>query len=881
MSATVQQLVSSEGEFETAAVERFFKDQQLDGAGVNYQIVAVTGPQSSGKSTLMNTLFGTDFTEMNAMSGRQQTTKGIWMAQATKVQEPLTLVLDLEGSDGRERGEDDNSFERQSSLFALAITDILVVNMWAKDIGREAGAGKPLLKTIFQVNLKLFAPSPNRQRTVLLFVFRDKTKTPLRRLIETWEEDLAQMWDSITKPVEYASLPNYEEKEDDFKAETYLLRKRFSSEEDESLVAHSGDRLPGSSLALSMSELWQVIKEQRDLNLPAHKVMVATVRCAELANAQLQALQSDQAFSALQQAASASLMPTFAQTAEALVGSCLAGYDEEARYFEEGVRAAKGLELKTRAFDLLTAAFQAQLGFHRAAALQHVTNSLAVEGVADRFASIAAGARQEALQQFAQGAKQSSVTGSGWDAWEETARVETDIDALIKAQSKLQVDRIIQKSLEELKTQVNRNAEPLFDSCPQNMWQRLGGIVESSSKSATEVTKKRLRGFQLPEADVRALDRKLCSQARAHVQQLARTASSQAGPRMTQRFSELFSDDENHIPRTWGTKVNIPAVTQAARQGAAEVLALLAVDRLADPEADFSVVDRAVRSLAAEAPQRRERRATESGGTTSTATLGSAASRPVPEIAMLDSEEWPGIDRGSVLLTPGKCMTLWKQLVSESGRAIQQAIAVQDMRKATSNRWPPLWAIVAMAVLGFNEFTAMLYNPFLLISLILVLLFGKTVYDELEVDAEMQNGLLPGSISLLHKFVPTVRSVAQKTITQAPGFFQARLAQASDLVNASSAAAGAHAHKHPRPHTTRPDGSAVEMTHRSNAAEQSYRDPTAQAESARPQDSDVGQTESMSAATAAPIRFAEQQLFPDSESDSTSLRKRTAAKPYS
>lgn len=85
------------------------------------------------------------------MTGRQQTTKGIWVASSTKVTDPLTLVLDLEGSDGRERGEDDNSFERQSSLFALAITDILVVNMWAKDIGREAGAGKPLLKTIFQV----------------------------------------------------------------------------------------------------------------------------------------------------------------------------------------------------------------------------------------------------------------------------------------------------------------------------------------------------------------------------------------------------------------------------------------------------------------------------------------------------------------------------------------------------------------------------------------------------------------------------------------------------------------------------------------------------------------------------------------------------------
>lgn len=93
------------------------------------------------------------------MSGRHQTTKGIWLAKGQKIEEPSTLVLDLEGSDGRERGEDDNSFERQSSLFALAVADVLLVNMWAKDVGREAGAGKPLLKTIFQVRFSLLFPS--------------------------------------------------------------------------------------------------------------------------------------------------------------------------------------------------------------------------------------------------------------------------------------------------------------------------------------------------------------------------------------------------------------------------------------------------------------------------------------------------------------------------------------------------------------------------------------------------------------------------------------------------------------------------------------------------------------------------------------------------
>ena len=33
-----------------------------------------------------------------------------------------------------------------------------------------------------QVNLKLFAPEPNRRKTVLLFVIRDKSKTPLSKV---------------------------------------------------------------------------------------------------------------------------------------------------------------------------------------------------------------------------------------------------------------------------------------------------------------------------------------------------------------------------------------------------------------------------------------------------------------------------------------------------------------------------------------------------------------------------------------------------------------------------------------------------------------------------------------------------------------------------
>lgn len=91
----------------------------------------------TGKSTLLNHLFHCNFREMDAFKGRWvlllhrhsiitnwpnkkslfkslrksflllirfQTTKGIWLAHCMDIK-PCTLVMDLEGTDGRERGE--------------------------------------------------------------------------------------------------------------------------------------------------------------------------------------------------------------------------------------------------------------------------------------------------------------------------------------------------------------------------------------------------------------------------------------------------------------------------------------------------------------------------------------------------------------------------------------------------------------------------------------------------------------------------------------------------------------------------------------------------------------------------------------------------------
>jgi hypothetical protein len=309
-AAPAIQLIDEKGEFHEDALVEFCKAVRLAECGLSYAVVAIMGPQSSGKSTLVNHLFGTKFREMDALEGRNQTTKGVWLQRAGEVT-PCTLVMDLEGTDGRERGEDDTAFEKQSALFSLAVADIVLVNLWCHDIGREQASNKPLLKTVFQVMMRLFSP----RKTTLMFVVRDKTRTPMTILEPILREDVDKIWESVPKPekykdtalteffnVEVTALSNYEEREEKFLEEVRQLETRFQNSVAPGGLA--GDRravVPGTGFPFSAHEIWKVIKENKDLDLPAHKVMVATVRCDEIAHEKLQGLGKDEEWRQLQE----------------------------------------------------------------------------------------------------------------------------------------------------------------------------------------------------------------------------------------------------------------------------------------------------------------------------------------------------------------------------------------------------------------------------------------------------------------------------------------------------------------------------------------------------------------------------------------------------
>lgn len=191
------------------------------------------------------------------------------------------MVMDVEGTDGRERGEDQD-FERKSALFSLASSEVLLINLWEHQVGLYQGANMGLLKTVFEVNLGLFGKAQEnmKQRTLLLFVIRDHIgTTPLTNLATTLEADLNRIWESLSKPEElqdrklsdyfdlsFTALPHKILAAEKFESEVQVLRKRFVDKDSEDYVFKPAyhKRIPADGVAMYMEGIWVCGKIRSD-----------------------------------------------------------------------------------------------------------------------------------------------------------------------------------------------------------------------------------------------------------------------------------------------------------------------------------------------------------------------------------------------------------------------------------------------------------------------------------------------------------------------------------------------------------------------------------------------------------------------------------------
>ncbi|KAF5751282.1 putative Protein SEY1 [Tripterygium wilfordii] len=344
---------------------------------------------------------------------------------------------------------------------------------------------------------------------------------------------------------------------------------------------------------------------------------------------------------------------------------------------------------------------------------------------------------------FEEGCADAVIELANWDTSKVRDKLQRDIDAHVQSVRAAKLSELT--SLYEapetficakLNEALSGPVEALLDGANTETWPAIRKLLRRETESVVSCLSSALTGFEMDEHAKEKILNSLEDHARGVVEAKAK---EEAGRVLIRMFSTLFSHDSDSMPRVWTGKEDIRAITKTARSASLKLLSVMAAIRL-DDESD-NIENTLCLAL---------------GDVKSAVT---STDRSITAVDPLASSTWEQVLSSKTLITPVQCKSLWRQFKAETEYSVTQAISAQEANKQNNNWLPPPWAIVALLVLGFNEFMTLLRNPLWLGGIFVAFLLVKALWLQLDITGEFRNGALPGFISLSSKFLPTVMNI--------------------------------------------------------------------------------------------------------------------------
>jgi hypothetical protein len=287
---------------------------------------------------------------MSDDKGRAQTTKGIWLGINKEFK---VILFDVEGTDSKERGDDRFKFEQCSSLFTLAMSDVLMINMWTNDIGRYTASNYGILKVVFEQNLKLFQQESEKKIIIVLRDF-DPNVDDISKLKETIMNDMRQIWEEIPKPeafknkpcsqyfrFEFLTLAHKFYQEEKFNEDIEEIKRKLRREKDDNKTGNNPDSIfslvnydknvPIDGFYKYSLDMWTSILNNKDLNIPGQKEMLAKFKCDEIKQMSLDSV--EQKINDLDLSSSTQILKDFNDRANSILKEVLDNYDSLAKNY--------------------------------------------------------------------------------------------------------------------------------------------------------------------------------------------------------------------------------------------------------------------------------------------------------------------------------------------------------------------------------------------------------------------------------------------------------------------------------------------------------------------------------------------------------------------
>ncbi|KAI8391135.1 RHD3/Sey1 [Radiomyces spectabilis] len=676
----------------TDKLPEYLNKWKLGDAGFKYNVVAVFGSQSTGKSTLLNGLFGTSFDVMNEAQ-RSQTTKGIWMSRGRGMH---VLVMDVEGTDGRERGEDQD-FERKSALFSMATSEVIILNLWEHQVGLYQGANMGLLKTVFEVNLQLFQNQNGKEKTLLLIVIRDHVgSTPLENLAKTLQADLEKIWDGLSKPeglenckihdyfdFMYTGLPHKILLPEKFDDEVTKLRHRFNDPQDVNFVFRPQyhKRIPADGYHVYASSIWDKILTNKDLDLPTQQELLAQYRCDEISNAAIEVFSQRIAPFKSPILQKGQTIPDLGKEMKKIRSEALESFDKNASRYHQGVYQKKREELLTKLNTQLNVYFMGQLkNLHKKAITMFDENLMAeLKKPSYNFGQVVEDCLKSANEYFLTGAKDIILPETDWSYDHEHSLLEEEF-AEVSARARADEFKKMSKALtKQVENELSEPVSLILNKPTSDAWHKIIQAYNSTIEHGQDVLMKKAKNFNSSEKEledsIAGLKRQAWIVLRKKVDE--ELADNMLLLKLRTTFEEKFRYDENGLPRVWKPEDDIDSHFKRAKDETLTLIPLFAkIDLSEDPEFEIESTD-------------------DFDFKQSLTVLGEAKQIDITNRFKRESDAFYLEAKRSVVATTAKI---------------------------------PMWLIVVMMALGWNEFLAVISSPIYLILFVLCITCGYVIY---------------------------------------------------------------------------------------------------------------------------------------------------------
>ncbi|KAK7752361.1 Dynamin-like GTPase that mediates homotypic ER fusion [Diatrype stigma] len=755
------QVIDEEKQF-SPNINSYLQATDIVDAGFNYHLISVFGSQSTGKSTLLNSLFGTEFSVMSETE-RRQTTKGIWMSKNKRPSmADNILVMDVEGTDGRERGEDQD-FERKSALFALATSEVLIVNIWEHQVGLYQGANMGLLKTVFEVNLQLFQKDKqSAPRSLLFFVIRDHIgHTPLSNLRNTLVQDLTKIWSSISKPqglensriednfdFAFAALPHKILQPEKFTAEAQALGKRFvagsqrSKEQGEHgeqelaggvFLPEYHRRIPADGFSVYAEGIWEQIVSNKDLDLPTQQELLAQFRCDEISREVL--ISFDEVITPLEEkhaestrSGKAVVLPDLGATGSSARTKCIKAFEVNASRYHKGVYKRKRSDLETKIDQRLKALYQGHLtAAHKSGvttfsdAVSGAVKAGQKSGAAYEFAEIVEKAKRSSLESFENEAKSLYIDDVPWSNFtSQYVLFEKELDEVSSRLRKDEMRRLATRVERWVKSRLGDSIGLEFNKLgsgrggsgapedgaklptERDLWDRVWNVFTTIVQEAEGRFAERAKSFEASPDEVEVglwrLRRKSWVALREKIEEEVMEGNILL--KLRENFEDKFRYDEAGVPRIWRPTDDIEGVYTRARESTLTLIPLLSRFRLSETFAPPDLPGFIGRQPTAAEPEDEEDLA--------------------PIGGVDEGDDGRSLEEEMTVLAEGKRQDLVVRF-----KKTADGVYVEAKRSAIGGvAQIPLYFYGILLALGWNEIITVLRNPILF--LLLILLAGAT-----------------------------------------------------------------------------------------------------------------------------------------------------------